>query len=418
VTADIKCLSTDLITGEIQADNIPLTVQSCTSTLNGGGTCTASLNLQSPYALNSPWLMGLLARKNVLWVLADDYPVWCGVVWDWPDMTRMNGGALSIQASTIDSVWSHRLITDTLEYPAIDLYTVFLDLITYGMTKNSPYISTAAGVPNLRPAAMLAWMASNGAVANLVLPQGQTAGVPWTASYMWSDQTAVSDAWSDMVSSGNFEYVFTPGLIGSNQPCINVNLGYQTLGRPVSESGYAITYGQGGNCTDYGYQITGSQGANAIWATAPANGSLEQWQSVYPNGWDLADLAAGFPVMETTVSWEGSTVTQQSQVDGFANGELEIYTQGMCTPTLNLTPVINPGAAAMGATPVPTLQAVVLGDAFPFSATSPLHPPVVSGGQALPGLVQELRVTSVTWYPPGPQQSEYVQVSTTAVTQT
>src|SRR5438105_10964040 len=99
--------------------------------LNGSRTLTGKLRLNEIYSINAPAVAALECRRAVLWALQDGYPVWAGVVWDWPDTTRSDG-ALQISAQSIDSVWSHRLITDTLQYSQVDLFQVFIDLLVYG----------------------------------------------------------------------------------------------------------------------------------------------------------------------------------------------------------------------------------------------------------------------------------------------
>ena len=390
--------ATDLRTGKNLADSIPLNVQSCSMQLNGTGQLSGSLDLSQDYASNTPFTEALEPRRTVLWCLADSYPVWNGIVWDWPDMSRAQG-TLPISAQTMDSLWGKRLITDTIEYPATDLFTAFLDLLQYGLTKNSAYISSVSP-PATRPAAYLAYVMSNGGVAGLNLPQGAAAvaGVPWTASYTWSDLAQVSSAWSDMVSAGTLEYVFQPGLDASGNLATFVRLGFAS-GRSYPQAGYGLSYP--GNVTDYGYQRTGSQGANVIFATAPPNGAELQWQSVWPHGADLADLNEGYPLMEATVSWEGSNVTSQAQVSAFADGQVPLYSQAMTSPALNV-----------GGDSAPAIQDIVLGDTIPVALTSALHPP---GPGGVPGLQQLMRVTSWTAYPPGPQQSEYIQLQCSAI---
>jgi hypothetical protein len=391
--------ATDLISGKLLADNLPLNVQSFSQQLNGGGSLTGTLNLNELYSVNAPAVTALACRRALLWVIMDGYPVWSGVVWDWPDMSRQ-AGTLPIAAQTLDSVWSHRLVTDTIEYAAVDLYAAFLDLLNYGLSKQSSYISSVSPAAT-RPAGYLELMASNGRVARLVVPTGSSAisGVPWTASYTYSDLTQISSAWSDMTASGNLEYVFSAGLDSSGNLATFVQLAYEQLGRPLGSCGYTLTYP--GNVIDYGYQITGSQSSNYIWATAPPNGSELQWQSQYPYGADLADLDAGYPVMESTVSWQGSVVTTQAQVNAFATGQVALVTQGMTLPTLTV-----------GGGAYPTLRDIVLGDTTTFAATSPLHPPQAGGA---PGLQQQLRITGWTLQPPGPQQDETLQLQTSAV---
>jgi hypothetical protein len=391
-------VATHVLTGQVLADNIPLTVQSFSIQLNGSGSLTGNLNLDQTYSVNAPFMRALECRQAVLWVLMDGYPVWAGVVWDWPDMTRADG-TLPISAQTLDSIWGHRLITDTLEYPQVDLFAAFIDLVYYGMTKSSPYIEAGVSPAATRDPDYLALVASNGGVARLVLPTSAVAGVPWTASYTYSDLTQVSSAWSDMTASGNLEWAFVPGLDVNGELAVFVQMAYLQLGRPAGQCGYGLTYP--GNVLDYGYQRTGSQSSNLVWATAPPNGSALQWQSAFPHGADTSDFAAGYPLMESTVSWEGSVVTAQAQVDAFADGQVALVSEAMTLPTINV-----------GGGGRPSLRDIVLGDSVSFVATSPIHPP---GADGSPGLQTQVRVTGWTCYPPNPQQSEYIQLATSGV---
>lgn len=389
--------TTDLVTGRVLADSLPLSVQSFGMQLNGSGTLTGTLDLNQLYSVNGPAVAALECRRAVLWVLQDGYPVWAGVVWDWPDMSRQSG-TLPVSAQTLDSVWSHRLITDTLEYPQVDLFQAFIDLVRYGMSKQSSYIATGVSPPATRNPAYLALVAASGGVARLVVPTGPSAfaGIPWTASYVYSDLTQVSSAWSDMAASGNLEYCFVPGLDNSGNLAVFLRLAYLRMGRTAASSGYTLTYP--GNVLDYGYQRTGSQSSNLVWATAPPNGGPLQWQSAFPHGADLADMSAGYPLMESTVAWQGSVVKSQAQVDGFADGQVTLKGEAMTLPTVNI-----------GGSGHPLLRDIVLGDTTTLIATSPLHPPRADGS---PGLQQQVRVVGWTCYPPGPSQSEYVQLST------
>jgi hypothetical protein len=365
--------------------------------LNGSGSLSAALNLNAVYQVNAPFVAALFCRRAVLWALADGYPIWAGPVLDWPDMSRASG-TLQISAQTLDFIWSKRLITDTLEYGQTDLYTAFLDLTAYGMSKQSSFIEQGVSPAATRDPAYLAMVAERGPVARLVLPEGITAGVPWTASYTYSDLTQVSSAWSDMTESGNLEYAFVPGMDENGNLAVFLKLGYTALGRALADSRIVLSYP--GNLLDYGWTVTGSQSANMVWATAPPNGSELQWQSQYPHGADLNDLAS-FPLYETTVSWEGSYVTEQSQVDSFADGQVAMVTSGMTTPVVNV-----------GGSSNPKVQEVQLGDAVDLALTSPLHPPQANGD---PGYQGEMRVTGWTLYPPGPQQSEYLQLNLSGV---
>ncbi len=386
-----------MLTGEVLADTLPLDVQSFSSSLNGSGTLTGSLNLQSDYASNAPFLKALKPRAAVLWALADNWPVWCGVVWDWPDMSRQQQ-TVPVSAQTMDSVWSHRIVSDTIEYQAVELYTAFLDLLTYGMTKSSPYISSVSP-PATRQAGYLAMAATQGRVARLVLPEPGGSGATWTASYVYSDQTQVSSAWSDMAASGNLEYYFEPGRDENGELRVYLRLGYISLGRPIADTGLNLTYP--GNLTDYGFTVTGSQSSNYIWGTAPPNGTQVNWMSEWPHGADVTDLAT-YPLMESAASWQGSVVTSQAQIDAWADGQVAMKTAGMTTPVVNVG----------GGTAWPQPKDIHLGDAAHLALTSQLHPP---GPNGEPGYQGEVRIVNITVYPDGPSQSSYTQLQTSAV---
>jgi hypothetical protein len=388
-------MSTDLITGAVLADTLPLNVQTFSSQLNGSGTLTGSLPFTGTaadgWAVNKGFVKALECRRAVLWVLQEGYPVWNGVVWDWPH-TGLQAGNLPISAQTMDSVWSHRLISDTIEYTAVDMFTVFLDLLTYGMTKDSTHISPLDPTPFppflVQQAAAVAGIHFNGSARS---------GVPWTAQYLYSDLRKVTDAWSDLTSSVDLEYWFQPGLDANGNLATFVRLG--KLGRRAADSGIQLTYP--GNVLDYGYQRTGSQSANYIWATAPPAGSAASWLSQYPNGADITDLSNGYPLMEDTVSWNGSVVTAQSMIDGFANGQVALKSQAMTEPVITV-----------GGGQFPNAKDIVLGDSCQLLATSPLHP---AGANGQPGLQVQVRIAGWTVTPPNAQQPESIQITTSGV---
>jgi len=400
-----KYVTTDLRTGKVLCDALPLTVQSFSRQLNQAGQLTGNLSLQQVtdpanladpgYAVNQKYLAALEPRRSVLWVLQAGFPVWAGIVWDWPAMT-LQGGQIPISAQTFESLFDHRLITADITYQQVDLFAAFIDLVKYGISKQSPYITATNPAPPATPDIVAA-----AAVPQLILPTGPAAvsGVSWSANYTYSDLQQISSVWQDMAASGNLEYSFDPGLDGNGNLAIFLRLGYTQLGRQLPDSGIALTYP--GNVTDYGYQRTGSQGGNTVWGTAPPNGAPLTWISAYPHGYDLTDLTDGYPLLETSVSWTGSWVTSQAQIDGFADGQLPILTNAMTIPTVSV-----PGDRS------PTLRDMVLGDQARFTATSAMHPPKPGGK---PGLQTLLRITGWTCTPPDNGQTQSVQLATSTI---
>ena len=388
-----RYVATHIRTGAALADSVPLTVASFSRNLNGSGSLNGTLNLQVPDTLNVPFLEALETRRCVLWVLQDDYPVWAGVVWDSP-LTSLAAKQVPITAQSLESVFDHREISATLLYSAVDMFEVFCDLAKYGLSKTSPFIAATSPTP-----APSATVTAAAAVPQIAVPTGARCGVPWTATYAYSDFRKVSDVFTDLAASGNLEWALEPALDANGNLIAMVRLGYTQLGRPAHASGITLTYP--GNAVDYGYPQTGSQGANYLWVTAPPNGSAASWLSQYPHGVDLDDLAAGYPLMEDSASWGGSTVTSQAQVDAYADAQVMLKTQAMTTPTVTI-----------GGGSWPGLKDIVLGDSAAFAATSARHPAQADG---TPGLQVTLRVTGWTCTPPADGQQETIQLTTSPV---
>lgn len=389
--------TTNLITGQILATDIPLEVQSFSMQLNGGGTLTGQLDLKADGS-SAPFVEALECRRSVLWALADGYPVWSGIVWDWPDDSDAGRGkgVLPIAAQTIDSIFSRRFITATLTYSNVDLFSIFTDLIRYATSKTSRYLTAFA--PGQGPPPPVVTGAAH--VAGLILPSGPSAvsGQKQTITFSAGDLSTVADQLSSLIAEGNFEYAFLPGFDPDGNLAVFLRLGITQLNRG-SFSGYSLTYP--GNVIDYGYNRTGSQSNNYVWATASPNGFATQWESAYPHGVDIADLQDGYPLLETTVSWQGTSLSSQNQVNAFADGQVALQTQAMTTPVIKL-----------GGGSRPRLTDIVLGDWSNFAATSPLHP---AGPLGTPGLQQQVRITGWTMTPPGPRQSESLVLNTSAI---
>src|SRR5690348_3942516 len=83
-----RYFATDLLTGTLRADTLPLHVSSFSRNLGGvgqPGTLSAYLDLGAlGTKAQAAYLAALEPRKTLLWVLQDGFPIWAGIVWDWP----------------------------------------------------------------------------------------------------------------------------------------------------------------------------------------------------------------------------------------------------------------------------------------------------------------------------------------------
>jgi hypothetical protein len=373
---EYRYLASDLQTGAIIGDWIPITPQSFARQLNGTGQFQGALNLTAGSAAQQiaaaeqvAWRGSIASRRTVLWCLLNNVPVWNGITWDWQPQSILDG-TMPFVASTMDSIAGYRVISDDLNFTGQDVFDVFRSLLNYALTKD---IGTS--------------------VAGISLGSNES-GIPVTISFAGSDMQLVSDAWSTLLSMYDFEYAFRPGFDASGNLVTYLDLGSPVLGLPFPQS--ALAYSMPGNLLDYQWTATGSSSANHIIATASgtdADGNAVTYTSQYPHGYDLIDLNSGAPLLEQAVSVTTISVTAQSQIDAYADGYLPMTTGTQLTPVLWL-----------GNGQGPAVSDIVLGSFAQIALTSPLHP---AGPDGQPGYQGQARITGWQLYPPTDQQAEY-----------
>jgi len=350
----------DVITGQTIGDNLPLTVSSLSRQINSIGTLDGSLNLLAANpALTRSWVSAIEARRAMLIAFQDEYPVWAGVVTSWPHQSVLDG-TLPITASTLEWLLQYRVISDPLSYVSTDVLTIFSSLLQYAVSKGP-----------------------NAAIAGLQIPSALS-GIFATINFDTSSLTKVYDAISTLITTYGFEYSIRPGPLPPTGDLLHyADVGYPRLGGATGQ-----VFQMPGNLLDYMYARNGDQFANTIYGTA--NSGSQTLTTIQTND---ADLAAGYPLMEDSVSWSASVY--QSDLDAFAAGELVRRAQSERQPLLTL-----------GTGQHPLVSEVNLGDTVVFLGTDPLHP---ATDQGQPGLQTAARVTGWTLYPPGPNQVEQTQ---------
>lgn len=388
-----RYVTTNVLTGQLQADSVPLHVQSFNRALSGTGTLAGYMDLTP---LTAKYLPALEPRRTLLWALADGWPVWVGPIWDWPVSTMLTSGAgapgavtaagavtagglvnsagqfvaggaygaggLPLAVQSIESLFVRRQIRTALTFNAVDYFEVVRTLLLYATGQWAP-----KGVA----------VKQNATVAGLVLPTTML-GATVTTSYAAADQKDILGAITDLATEGNFEFTFEPVLLPGNNLAIELRLGTPRLGQLLGAGGSPLTFP--GNVYDYGWPRMGSASLNSIVATAPTNSSSAgTWTSNTGagHGVDATDLANGYPLLEGSVQDSGAAVTVQGQIDQYADSYVQITTRAPTVPTIVL------GAGAPGIT------ALGLGDQAPFTATSVLHPARADGS---PGIQQVVRV--------------------------
>jgi hypothetical protein len=364
-----KFFTTNLLTGQLLADTIPLHVTRFSRNLGGvgqPGQLSGYLDLGViGGGSQSAYLGALEPRRTVLWVAQDGYPIWAGIVWDWP-VTSAKANQLPVVASELGSLFAKRQIRDAQTFTGVDLFTIARALISYATGK------------------------TYGAVANLALGSnlsGTTVSIPTIPA---TNLAKVLDVLNNLAAQYLFEYAFTPGLDGSGNPNITLQLGQPRLGRPIGQTGLRLEYP--GPAIDYAFPRVGSASVNSLIATAANSGAAPWTSNPAAHGLNSAELAAGYPLLEESIAYTTSALTTQAQIDAVADGKLPLLTGTTTVPTVTI------GGGGM-----PSAGQIGLGDEAYMVATSWLHPANPNGS---PGLQALVRIVGWILTPPSDQDSQ------------
>jgi|GEM_PF-3075688 len=362
-------MATNLLTGAVLADYLPITAQQFGRVLSGAAQGTLALNLRSDIspAMSLVNISAVTPRRSVLWAFINGACAWNGVVWDWNHESAASG-MLPLGCQSLESVLAHRLLSETFVFTGTDIFDMMRTLIQYAFGK--PY----------------------GQVAGITYSSGES-GLTDSITFDGTQYQTVADAVATLVQGYGIEYSFRPYQDAAGNLRTNVDLGYPALGLPADQSGLVYTFP--GNVLDYAFQATGSTSANSV--TATAYSYAETGIPYAGTAQDSADLAAGYPLSELAVSVAGTVWSSDSQLASYAQGYLPQVTDTQLTPLLTL-----------GAESYPQIGQTVIGSWAQFAAASPLHPPRPPGK---PGFQGTGRVVAWTAYPPGEgQPSEYVKI--------
>ena len=358
-----RYFSTDIITGALRADTIPLNVTNFSSTMGGmqPGVLNGYLDLGALGSVaQSAYISALEPRRTMLWVAQDGQPIWAGILWDTPHTSAV-ANQLPIKAEEIEGLFSHREIRTNQNFANVDEFAVVQGLLNYALGK------------------------TNGGVANLIIGT-KTSGINASASFSATNLTKVLDAINQFCTQQSIEYAFTPGWSADGTtPQISLTLGAPRIGRLVTATNLQLVY-PSQYVTDYGFPRVGSNSVNSLLVTASASGQIP-WQSGSAHGQNPADVASGYPLLESSMSYTAAAVTSQAQIDAVADGKIAALSGCTTIPTITV--------AGGG---IPTAAQIQLGDQLQFAATSPYHPADPISGA--PGLQVTVRIIGWKIQPP------------------
>lgn len=380
-----RYLTTNILTGKVMFDNLPVTVSSFSMQLNGIGTLSGTLQLRNDVsaAIRADMIAALQPYVAVFWVFQDNIPIWAGPITGWQS-TTMVGATMPFQASTMESMFQYRLISENIDFVNEDLSFVFRELANYGTSK--AINSKIAGLNIVGP------------------PLGFLISMSFQGSYLQS----VFDAWNTMITNYDIEYYIQPAYVDRSNGAIALEMNLLMggpLGRPYSATNLAFVY-PSKQVLDYQWMVQNTNLANSVIATGTDNtSSATVYTSEYPSGQDLWELdIENYPLIEGTVTVQQPLTGGQTQINDYA----DIWVQSTSLHN-QITPVI---MMAPNNT-YPKVSDVILGDECRFVATSPIHPAPSTGG---PGVIYAGRITGWTVYPPTAGQAESVSFNLGSLT--
>jgi len=367
-----RYLTTNILTGKLMGDWLPVAPQSFSRVINAAGTFSGALDLIPDRDQNAANLAAITPRKAVLWVLQNGTPVWNGILPDWVPNSVL-GQQLPVQASTLEFVLSKRIIDTDLVFTAMDPFDMARAITRFAFSK-SP----------------------NGQVAGITYSAGQS-GLTGTVTFDGSQNQDALAALGTLVTTFGIEFAFRPYMDANGSLLTSFDLGYPALGQPYPASG--LQYNFPGNLLDYRFTATGSTGANRVIATAqdPAGTGTALTGSAV----DSTDIGNGYPLFEEAVSATGVNLTSDAQCDAYASGHLPSVTATQVAPLLIL-----------GNGQYPFLNVTQLGSYAAAAFTSAQHPAQADGS---PGWTGTGRIVSWTAYPPSDQQAERAEIQLGAV---
>lgn len=368
--SEYRYLATNVMTGALLGDYLPMEPQNFSQVINGGGTFTGSLDLipGSPQQ-NLVNIQALTPRKAVIWVLQDGVPIWCGTQPDWVPTTVLQQ-QLPVQASTMEWLLSKRLITTDLVFTGADVFDMARGIVQYAFS-----------------------LTPNGQVAGITYTTAES-GVTASLTFDGSQNGDCLSALGTLVSTFGIEFNFRPYMDSSGNLRISVDLGYPALGQPYPASGLAYNFP--GNLLDYEFVATGSTGANNLIGSAQSTDASGDGTALTGSAIDDMDIANGYPLYQMAVTPTGVTFATDQQVSDYCAGLLPSVT------ATQLSPVV-----VLGNGQYPPLGVTQLGSYASVAFTSSLHP---AGPGGSPGFTGLGRVVSWTAYPPTSQQAEYSQI--------
>ncbi|GAA0347933.1 hypothetical protein NE235_10740 [Actinoallomurus spadix] len=287
----------DLLTRRQIAEHMPFTVEPFDRSLTEAGTLTASLQTGDPGVQSlDPWGRAVQRRTSLV-VLRDDVVVGEYVVWNRPSY-KASEKKMTLSCSEIRSVLDkHRIFrpTDgygsrkTLEFVQADAFDVFRALLADAQA------ATYQGLPVGDLAIEMDPTVLSGVLIDRRDVQDQA------TAYHGYSMEYYGPLLDDLADTAGFEWRIDTFIDSDNQLRRRLVLGYPHVGRGPDADSLTLEYP--GTIADYQVDDDGESSANYV----ASIGAGEEEAAIWGEAYNAAELAAGYPLLETTASYKDDT---------------------------------------------------------------------------------------------------------------
>ena len=312
MTTTYRYLFADLLTNEIIAE-LPLTSVSFTEQLNQAGTFSGHILLSgiNSAAFNIP--AATQPARNAIYVDRNGILVWGGIIWN--RLYNSTEQTLGITAREFESYFEKRLITTTQAFTNADQLLIARTLIDNAQAVASGDIGVITG--------------------------SETSGVLIDRVYYDYEYKNVYSAILDLSKQDdgfdfNISLSYDPI---TNEPLKTLILGYPRTGHISTGTGDLDTpvfVFPAGNIVEYSYPEDGSITANNLFVTGAGSneGKLQATSQ------DAPSLTAGFPLLDSTVSY--TDITDQTVLDELAIAQVQALAEPPPIITIVVPAYIDP----------------------------------------------------------------------------
>lgn len=287
----------DLRTNAILAE-LPLKNVSASRVLNGAGTFSASLSLNSISDLDP--IGSTQPSRTAVYIDRDGVLIWGGIIWN-RDYSS-TGEEMTLGGSEFWSYFKGRRIIDTLTFTTADQLTIAQDLIDYAQAKAGGNIGIVVG--------------------------SEVSGVTRDRIYYRYDLKPLAEAVEQLSAVQNgFDFVIDVGY-SSGVPTKTLVLNYPRRGSLVSTTGLLFDYP--GNVINFRWPEDGSRQALTSYAIGSGEGDAMIISSASRP--DLID--AGYPLLEESKSYKDVTI--QATLDAHARADVEAVAYPITVPPITI----------------------------------------------------------------------------------